>query len=66
MKLPFRKETFDIILRLKQHIWPDNEAMVVKDIEFESQRNFMICKSNGENLKKKSGLRLYRNENIQF
>lgn len=74
MKLPFRKETFDIITAFETiYFWPDiNEAFKQVYRVLKVSGTFMICnESNGENSKEEKwtkiiqGMKIYNSEQIK-
>ena len=74
MKLPFRKETFDIITAFETiYFWPDiNEAFKQVYRVLKVRGTFMICnESNGENSKEEKwtkiiqGMKIYNSEQIK-
>ena len=74
MKLPFRKETFDIITAFETiYFWPDiNEAFKQVYRVLKGSGTFMICnESNGENSKEEKwtkiiqGMKIYNSEQIK-
>ena len=74
MKLPFRKETFDIITAFETiYFWPDiNEAFKQVYRVLKVRGTFMICnESNGENPKEEKwtkiiqGMKIYNSEQIK-
>ena len=74
MKLPFRKETFDIITAFETiYFWPDiNEAFKQVYRVLKVSGTFMICnESNGENSKEEKwtkiiqGMKIYNSEQVK-
>ena len=74
MKLPFRKETFDIITAFETiYFWPDiNEAFKQVYRVLKGSGTFMICnESNGENSKEEKwtkiiqGMKIYNSEQVK-